>query len=144
MGAAKRAGLARRELWRKFPMAMLRARCASNLARMVYPDVVMGLVEPHMTHTASWVHEGSDAGSDRARWLERRQRVAELTTREAARRIAYALASTPFFDTPPQAMSALVQQIEARGIAPHSATLDDLVHAWLELETPETSTRRAA
>lgn len=43
---AQRAGLTNRPNWRKHPAAMLRARCASALARAVYPDIVMGLLEP--------------------------------------------------------------------------------------------------
>lgn len=32
--------------WKKYPDAMLRARCASSLARAVYPDLVMGIYDP--------------------------------------------------------------------------------------------------
>jgi len=42
---AKRAGLTNKDNWRAHPAAMLRARCAAALARMVYPDLVMGLYE---------------------------------------------------------------------------------------------------
>lgn len=40
---AKRAGLAQRNVWRKHTTSMLRARCASRLAKDVYPEVVIGL-----------------------------------------------------------------------------------------------------
>lgn len=43
MGRADRAGLAKRANFAKFPEAMLRARAISELARMVYPDVVAGI-----------------------------------------------------------------------------------------------------
>jgi len=43
---AKSAGLASKDVWKKFAAAMLRARCASSLARAVYPDLVMGIYDP--------------------------------------------------------------------------------------------------
>jgi len=39
---AKRAGLTNKDTWKSHPAAMLRARCASALARAVYPDLVRG------------------------------------------------------------------------------------------------------
>lgn len=38
--------LANKTNWRQNPAAMLRARCSSQLARAVYPDVFMGVYEP--------------------------------------------------------------------------------------------------
>ena len=43
---AQRAGLAGGQGWRSYPEAMLRARCASALARAVYPDLVAGIYDP--------------------------------------------------------------------------------------------------
>ena len=43
---AQRAGLASGQGWRLYPEAMLRARCASALARIVYPDLVAGIYDP--------------------------------------------------------------------------------------------------
>lgn len=43
---ARRAGLTDRDNWRKYPAAMLRARCIASLARAVYPDLAMGLYDP--------------------------------------------------------------------------------------------------
>jgi hypothetical protein len=43
---AHNAGLLSKANWRKFPAAMLRARCSSALARAVYPDIVAGLYDP--------------------------------------------------------------------------------------------------
>lgn len=43
---AKRAGVTGKDNWRKFPAAMLRARCEAALARAVYPDLLMGVYEP--------------------------------------------------------------------------------------------------
>lgn len=45
MQQARTAGLGGGN-WKKFPDAMLRARCGSALARAVYPDVVGGLYDP--------------------------------------------------------------------------------------------------
>jgi hypothetical protein len=43
---AKAAGVATKDNWRKYPAAMLRARCAAALARAVYPDLVLGVYDP--------------------------------------------------------------------------------------------------
>lgn len=45
MDQAKAAGLAGKDTWQKYPDAMLRARCASALARAVFPDLVLGVYE---------------------------------------------------------------------------------------------------
>ncbi len=42
---AQRAGLAGGDNWRKYPRAMLSARCKAELARDVYPDVLAGVYE---------------------------------------------------------------------------------------------------
>lgn len=42
---AKLAGLAGKDNFRKYPAAMLRARCIAALARVVYPDVLVGIYE---------------------------------------------------------------------------------------------------
>jgi len=42
---AQRAGVTGKDNWKKYPEAMLRARCISALARAVYPDVVLGIYE---------------------------------------------------------------------------------------------------
>lgn len=39
---AKRAGLLNNTAWQKYPAAMLRARCISAGARVVFPDAIMG------------------------------------------------------------------------------------------------------
>ncbi len=43
---AARAGLTFKDNWKKYPSAMLRHRCAADLAREVYPDVCLGLYTP--------------------------------------------------------------------------------------------------
>ncbi len=43
---AQRAGLAGSDTYRKFPAAMLRARCLSAICRAVYPDLCLGLYDP--------------------------------------------------------------------------------------------------
>jgi len=49
---AQRAGLTGGQGWRSYPEAMLRARCASALARVVYPDLVAGIYDPDELATA--------------------------------------------------------------------------------------------
>lgn len=46
MDDAKRAGLAGKGTWAAYPAAMLRHRCAADLARQEYPDVLLGLYDP--------------------------------------------------------------------------------------------------
>ena len=43
MADAKAAGLDTKENWRKYPRAMLRSRCISELARSLFPDCVAGV-----------------------------------------------------------------------------------------------------
>lgn len=43
---AQRAGLSGKDNWKRHPADMLRARAASKLARMVYPDVLAGCYTP--------------------------------------------------------------------------------------------------
>jgi hypothetical protein len=43
---AQRAGVTGKDNWRKYPAAMLRARCITALARAVYPDLAMGIYDP--------------------------------------------------------------------------------------------------
>lgn len=43
---ANRAGVSGKDNWRKYPAAMLRARCITALARAVYPDLAMGVYDP--------------------------------------------------------------------------------------------------
>lgn len=39
---AKKANLDNKDTWKKFPAAMLRARCISAMARALFPDAIMG------------------------------------------------------------------------------------------------------
>lgn len=43
---AKSAGLADRGPWKKYTRAMLRSRCVSEMARVLFPDVVLGCYTP--------------------------------------------------------------------------------------------------
>ncbi len=60
---AQRAGVVSKDNWRKYPAAMLRARCITALARAVYPDLAMGVydedeLEPVQVEEAQrWVPE---------------------------------------------------------------------------------------
>lgn len=46
MADANRAQLTAKDNWKKYPRAMLRARCITETARAVFPDAVMGLYDP--------------------------------------------------------------------------------------------------
>jgi len=46
MADAKRAGVTGKSTWAQYPATMLRHRCAADLARQEYPDVLMGLYDP--------------------------------------------------------------------------------------------------
>jgi hypothetical protein len=39
---SKQAGLANKDVWKKYPRAMLAARATSELARLIFPDVTIG------------------------------------------------------------------------------------------------------
>lgn len=43
---AQRAGVTGKDNWKRYPAAMLRARCITALARAVYPDLAMGVYDP--------------------------------------------------------------------------------------------------
>ncbi len=43
---AKRAGVSGKGIWQSYPATMLRHRVAADLAREVYPDVLLGLYDP--------------------------------------------------------------------------------------------------
>lgn len=52
---ARAAGLTDKAVWRKYPRALLLARCSSELARVLFPDVVKGL--GHLTDDAVTVDD---------------------------------------------------------------------------------------
>lgn len=43
---AERAGLLTKDVWKKYPMSMLTARCKSALGHAVYPELVAGIYTP--------------------------------------------------------------------------------------------------
>jgi len=53
MEDARNAGLTGKDVWRKYPRAMLRARCLTEACRAVFPDVVMGLYSPEELEDSS-------------------------------------------------------------------------------------------
>ena len=61
MADATRAGLAQKSIWKQYPAQMLRHRCASDLARELFSDVVLGLYDPEeldsATHDATTAQE---------------------------------------------------------------------------------------
>jgi len=59
MDDAKRAGLAGKVIWQRYPADMLRHRCATALAREVFPDVIAG-----MAYTREEIGDGLHNGDD--------------------------------------------------------------------------------
>jgi hypothetical protein len=46
MADAERAGLARKDIWKQYPRAMLRSRAVSEVARQAFPDAILGFYTP--------------------------------------------------------------------------------------------------
>lgn len=53
---ATRAGVVGKDNWRKYPAAMLRARCIMALARAVYPDCLLSVYDPDELNAPSNGH----------------------------------------------------------------------------------------
>jgi hypothetical protein len=51
---ATRAGLAGKNIWKAYPAQMLRHRCAADLARELFSDVVLGLYDPEELDSATY------------------------------------------------------------------------------------------
>ena len=193
---ARRAGLHRRRFWTQHPAAMLRARGASTLARMVYPDLVSGLIDgeddlifaassllsreaadlnrdevpvqavaapkkpmmqgellpdgvpprPRRARRAPKVSR-SDRSHDHTLLQAREARALELKgmgVTEAARHVAARLTDREVFATFSEAMKALGAEVEKFGVRPHEASLENILSAWLDLDSPVTTPDRAA
>ncbi len=68
---AKDAQLLTKDVWKKYPHAMLRARCAAALANMEYPEVVMGMYDadeippaPQEIPSVKWVQPEAEPVDD--------------------------------------------------------------------------------
>lgn len=72
MDDAKRAGLSGKGTWAKYPTAMLRHRCAADMAREIYPEILLGMYDPDEIST-----DGIDA-----RPMPQRSRVEVIQTPE--------------------------------------------------------------
>ncbi len=64
MNQARAAGVTGKDNWRKYPDAMLRARCIAALARIVYPDVFMGVYETDEVQQEEPVRRASEVVAD--------------------------------------------------------------------------------
>ena len=51
---ATRAGLAGKNIWKQYPAQMLRHRCAADLARELFSDVVLGLYDPEEIDSSTY------------------------------------------------------------------------------------------
>jgi hypothetical protein len=94
MDDAKAAELFNKATWKKYPKAMLRARCISAVARMAFPDSIAGMYTPEELG----VEESPDGGLAESLPAERQPAtVADVTgsndfDRESSRRKFFALA----------------------------------------------------
>lgn len=50
---AQRAGLANKDVWKKYPLDMLRSRCISRGVRTCYPGVILGIYTPEEVESFS-------------------------------------------------------------------------------------------
>lgn len=91
MGDAKRAGITGKGTWAAYPAAMLRHRCAADLAREVYPDVLLGLYDPEELGDAPDAPQSADVVQAPASWRD------DLSACESLRDVrgAYAMHSRP-------------------------------------------------
>lgn len=60
MDDARTAGLAGSDTWKKYPAAMLRARCISAVVKMAFPEVVGGMMLPDELGAEVTVSEAGD------------------------------------------------------------------------------------
>lgn len=72
---AERAGLARKDVWRRYPKAMLLARATSTLAGLMFSDVTLGLAAPEdfdLLPSAEWEREEPEPAEPPAKVKRRR------------------------------------------------------------------------
>jgi hypothetical protein len=62
MEDAKLAGVTGKNNWKTYPAAMLRARCIAALARVVFPDLLLGVYDNDEIQTASTMPSAREAG----------------------------------------------------------------------------------
>ena len=125
MADAKRAGVTGKPIWAQYPAQMLRHRCAADLAREVYPDVVLGLYTPEEMDSV----ERSEAPREIAVVRSPAPPLAALGVEAPAAPLAFA---TPgLSDAEMSAMTAMLNACE---------TLEALEVTRLEIR-PDVSTR---
>lgn len=104
MEDATKAGVANKDNWRKYPAAMLRARCSSALARAVYPDLLAGTYDPDELHMESAPPREPEVGQNPT--LQRFEEAAKPAT-----------SARPPEDKPKQNTAAMLNTLVAFG--PH-------------------------
>ena len=124
MADAKRAQITGKPIWSQYPRTMLRHRCASDLARDVYPDVILSLYDP----------EELGAGASPNREPEAQRPIdAEAAPRPAIDATPAPL-SLPADNGPPPSQASRAPEVDhydaASKLLDGAATLPELGAAW--------------
>lgn len=108
---AKAAGLLSNDNWKRFPSAMLRARCSSAICKAVYSDLVLGLYDAEELDPARPSDEPRDVTPPRASPPVIESTATVVDDRREALSLAVESASTV------EALTALVPQMQALKMA---------------------------
>lgn len=135
---ARAAGLLGRQVWQRYPRAMLLARATSDLARMIFPDVVKGL--GYIAETAASIDSLESWPIDEDEQQPRAKRPRTVGRKSTPARAALERPQPPAEAlpddrppiAPPDEPEALTDEISrpvdpgylAAGDVPHSQTLD--------------------
>lgn len=102
--------LVEKDNWRNYRSQMLRSRCSTELARLVYPDVVTGMYSPDEADVFTVDGDSGEVVSSKP--APRTAPPADVADRLAAKRAETAQASAPVDDKRRQAEKALAKALD--------------------------------